>query len=296
MWLLALYREKGAALNEALRRWVENPENIARIAKVALEFLELIAKKLTERESKLSLLLQKSDQSILREIRAAFQALCDATVTQNPGTKERLLTLAETNLYNNTELDKSLKTGGYPNSYWMAEAHYGLAIIYALRRDDKMVARHLLRIFLVDPRQGRKELVPELYEEMFKPNCAAIFSWYEEQKERIDKTDYTGRVIARKLLAGGVGVGGVAGALALSVFARNMQGGVVAMAKGATESAKEIWEDATPEAFQVEATEALDSEMEQRLDERCRELALEALSLSGSVGRNQEVEAMAQAS
>jgi hypothetical protein len=127
---------------------------VMQAAQVSLQFIDILARRIADGQSKLLLLLRKTDQAILREIAAAFEAFADANATNSVESCERLHTLAETNLYDNTNLDRALTTGDHPNSYWMAQGHYLLALLYALRGDGRMASPHPLRILCADPRQA----------------------------------------------------------------------------------------------------------------------------------------------
>jgi hypothetical protein len=122
-------------------QFIQNPELIAKAAKVSLECLEVIVKCIADRQTNLKLLIQKTDQMILREIDAAFDALNEARNAPRASSfRNRRLTFAENKFLINTNLNKTLSTGNHPNTYWMAQAHYGLAVVCALRSEQKMAS------------------------------------------------------------------------------------------------------------------------------------------------------------
>jgi len=143
---------------------------------------KILAAKLTGINSKLNELLKKSDQLIFREILSAFDALNDAISTNNEQTRKIRLDFAEKTLLNNTNLDISLDTAGFSNSYLVALVNYGLAFVCSLREDQLIASRHLIKMFEVSPRTARKELAPEIYEKLFKQKCEEILAQenYEE--------------------------------------------------------------------------------------------------------------------
>ena len=261
---------------------LQHPELIAKIAKISLECLDVMVKRIADTQSKLTLLLQKTDQIILRDIAAAFEALKDANATRVRSTRNRLLTLAETNFYNNTKLDKTLKTGDHPNTYWMAQAHYGLAVLYALRSDGKMASRHTLQSFVADARQARLELAPELYESMFVPQCRDVFAWHKSEVDRIAHDDFASKIRTNHILAGGWAVVGVGAGIGLATAGTFIPGlgpapGIQAVL-GSVGSANRMWDEGTVANFRFEAVNALDVERESRIDAKCLELALRALA------------------
>jgi hypothetical protein len=263
--------------------FIQHPELIAKVAKVSVECLDVMAKRIADRQSKLTLLLQKTDQMILREIAAAFEALNDAkNATRIRSTRNRLLTLAENNFRNNTNLDKTLKTGDHPNTYWMAQAHYGLAVVCALRSEEKMASDRILRSFIADARQARLELAPELYESMFVSQCRDIFAWHKSKADRIAHNDFASKIRTHQILAGGwavVGVGAGIGLAAAGTFIPGVGPAAgVQTVVGSLDSADKMWHGATVENYRIDALKALDVERESRIDAKCVELALRALA------------------
>ena len=185
------------------------------------------------------------DQLILREIKSAYEAISDALVTNNEQTKNVRLNYAEESLLKNTSLDPALKTGEFYNAYLMALAHYGLAFVCVLRKDNQIAAKHLLRTYKFDPNISRTKLTPILFEEIFKPKCsnaAAVTSW-----------------------VGMVAVGfAVPAARGAAMQANNVAG--------------KLWNSSTPEHYRIGDMEDLEKELELKLDDRCREIALDFLS------------------
>jgi hypothetical protein len=256
---------------------IHNPELIAKLAKVSLECLEVMIKRIADRESKLKLLLQKADQMILREIASAFDDLNDAkNGTRVRSTRNRILKMAETKFRNNTNLNRKDNTGGQPNTYWMAQAHYGLAAIYAFRSEEKMASRHILRSFVADARQARLELAPELYERMFVPQCGDVSAWYKSEADSIAHKDFAAKILRKQIAAGGVAVLGVGAGIGLTWASLNPVLGVQAVANS-FDKADDVWHEATVEYYRAEALKALDVERESRIDAKCAELASRAL-------------------
>lgn len=128
-------------------------------------------RKLSAISSELSSMLDKQDQSITREIYSGFEAIRDAVTTENPETQSNYLGFAEQSLLRNTALNRSLATDGKPNQYWIGLAHYGLALICAIREDERIAVRHVIRMFREDPRTARNLYVPKVYETLFASEC-----------------------------------------------------------------------------------------------------------------------------
>ncbi len=254
-----------------------SPKVIAELGKISLKCLDIIAKRLAENQSALATLLQKSDESLLREFFAGFQALGDAISSSVPASRERLLTLAEGNLYRTSPLNPKLTIGGKSNSYWMALSHYGLAVVCTLRGDELLAAKHTLRIIEADPRLGRTQLVPELFHVGFEPACLAIYQWKEAETQKLKEKTFSGDVAASRLSAGGIGVLGAGGLLATVI----LSGGRVPVntaAKSLSDKVGKDWNQATPEYFREIALGELQREFEHRLDEQCRQLASRAIA------------------
>ena len=210
------------------------------------------------------------DQLILREIKSAYEAISDALVTNNEQTKNVRLNYAEESLLKNTSLDPALKTGEFYNAYLMALAHYGLAFVCVLRKDNQIAAKHLLRTYKFDPNISRTKLTPILFEEIFKPKCSNVFEWYDKRALEISRNDCSLRVMAGKAAAVTSWVGMVA------------VGFAVPAARGAAMQANNVagklWNSSTPEHYRIGDMEDLEKELELKLDDRCREIALDFLS------------------
>jgi hypothetical protein len=171
--------------------------------------MEKIASELSDVSSKIDVVQQQLGQLILREVRAAFDALEDAQRTTNVGTAMARLRFAEDSFLKNTRLDPGVMFGGVKPTIIMAMAHQGLAAICALRHDDEMAERHLLRLFMVDPRLARTELNPGLYDALFLPKCEDIYEDYNRRDserrlrdERRASTGLTGWSGAPALIRG----------------------------------------------------------------------------------------------
>ncbi len=209
------------------------------------------------------------DQLILREIKSAYEAISDALVTTSEQTKNVRLNYAEESLLKNTNLDPTLKTGDFHNNYLMALANYGLAFVCMLRNDEQIAAKHLLRSYKFDPRTARTILTPSLYEDVFKPKCSDVFKWYTERTLEISQNECSFRVIGGKTMAVALWVGGVGYALAAK------QG---AAARAVHTEAAKIWDNSNPAHYRIGDMEDLVLELEIKLDDRCREIALDFLS------------------
>jgi hypothetical protein len=266
---------------------VATPENF----RVALEILkeilppltEIMRERLVEQTAAIGVLSQKVDQLITREIYAGLSAIKDATSTTNEETKQIRLRFAEEQLLRNTQLDFKLETGGKKNGYWMAQSHQGLMNICLARGDSKIAHKHLLSIFECDPHLARTKLAPEIWGKIFKPECKKVYDWFNEEHEKINNNPFRGRVALRK--AGAVAkFAGQGGMVAITWwFNKGKPGGGMPIGapralNQAAQHLSEDWEDATPERYRQIAFEKLSIELENKIDERCREYALQLIA------------------
>lgn len=224
---------------------------------------------------RLSKIQTSLDQLVFRELIAAYESLNDALVTDNQETKMNRLHFAEQNLLKNTGLNPALSTSNIPNSRLMASAHFGLAVICSLRDDDVMAATHFLRVYRSDPNYARIILLPNIYSELFKPKCSDLFAWYEKEKEIILKNNFELEVFGKT--AQGVSMYVLAGISAISMLFS--PSGMQSMQRGygfkmSEEIAGRMMGEANSAHFQKLAIEKLDAELNKRIDDQCRELAM----------------------
>lgn len=144
--------------------------------------LNKIKKSISSIDNDLNMLHAKSDQIIIREIKSAFDAINDALNSNNKLTRETRLKFAEEFLLKNTRLNPALETEGRGNHIWIALSNFGLAYICYLRYDQRLAARHLLKVFVDAPRMARKELAKDVFESIFEPNCRDINFEIERNK------------------------------------------------------------------------------------------------------------------
>lgn len=161
---------------EAMKFAIEWTESLERDRQ-----MEKIASELSDVSCKLDAVQKQLVQLILREVKAAFDALEDAKRTTNVATATARLRFAEDSFLRNTRLDPSIMLGGFAPTAIMAMAHQGLATICALRHDHELAERHLLRLFILEPRLARTELNPGLYEALFRPKCEDIYEDYSRR-------------------------------------------------------------------------------------------------------------------
>lgn len=209
------------------------------------------------------------DQLILREIDSAFDAIGDALITQNEQTRVIRLNYAEENLLRNTSLDSSLTTGNYKNIYLITLAHYGLAFVCSLRGDRVIAAKHLIRCYKFDSHVSRTELTPMLFEKFFKPKCSDIFEWYQRRLEAISRNPCAVRVMGGKAVAAAAFVGALAAGLAF---------GQLGAAHAGRREAQQMWNNSTASRYQLKDRDNAYTQLELKVDNRCREIALELLS------------------
>lgn len=263
---------------------IATPENIRIALEILKEILppltEILKERLAEQTSAIGVLSQKIDQLITREIHAGLNAIKDATSTTNEETKKIRLRFAEEQLLKNTQLDPRLATGGKKNGYWMAQSHQGLMNICLVRGDNKIAHKHLLSAFECDPRLARTKFV---WKKIFEPECRKVYEWFDEEEEKINNNPFKGRVALRK--AGAVAkFAGKGGMVAVSWWLNKgkpggrMPVGAPQVLNQAQQELSEDWEEATPEKYRQMALEKLSVELENKIDERCREYALQLIA------------------
>jgi hypothetical protein len=118
----------------------------------------------------------KLDQDITRKIKSGYESIEFSLRKQaDNDSRENDLEDARNSLRDCINLSEQFDTGGIPNGDVMAVAHYGLAIVYNLKRkrDKDKTAYHLLKAFQTGPRKTR-ELVPEIYNQLFAPECGSL--------------------------------------------------------------------------------------------------------------------------
>ena len=247
-------------------------DRIEKIIKLTLNVIfkykdSLYKEKLQEELSKIQASI---DQLIIKELVSAFDELSYAFITDNEETKRIRLNFAEENLLNNTGLNPLLSTGEIPNTRLMAMAHLGLSIISLLRDDNIMSTIHCLRAYEVAPNYARKNLLPEIYTDIFKPKCFDIFVWRSNSKKNIRNINFTSNIIGKKvwgstlLVLGGLGtVLTLSSRLPANAYAVNCLLGI---------AGKEL-DEANVSYFQKQAIKELDVELANKIDQRCQELA-----------------------
>jgi hypothetical protein len=264
------------------------PENFRIVLETLQEILptltEILKERLVEQTKAIVEISQKFDQLITREIHGGLDAINDAASSSNDETKHIRLRFAEEQLLKNTQLDPKLETAGKRNGYWMAQSHQGLMNICLLRDDGKIANKHLLSMFECDPHLARTKLAPEVWKQIFEPECQQIYDWYKKEQEKIANDPFKGRVTLRK--AGAVAIFAAKGGLIATSWWLNkgkpggggMPAGGTVIIDQAKQKLSEDWEDATPERYRQNALEKLDKVLEAKLDERCRQYAIKLIA------------------
>ncbi|EFL52319.1 hypothetical protein DesfrDRAFT_0808 [Solidesulfovibrio fructosivorans JJ]] len=255
---------------------LETALSLLKVAKIVVDL-----KKKTQQLNEIKHIKKSLDQLILREMGAAFEAIGDAITAQNNETKEVRLRFAEDNLLKNTSLDPSLKTGDVTNKYLMARANHGLAYICALRNDFITASKHLLRIFIISPRDARENILPELYKQEFFPKCTNIIEWYDAELRALEEDSWRGiRKAGRFSLSLTIKAAGVLTALAAQ------SGSIVKVRipphpiiKAAEDLSKEVWERSSD--YHLPSRAELEEEFGNKIDNRCIEYAQSLLQNVG---------------
>lgn len=243
-------------------------EGSSAVISLLLELSKLSGEALKEREvaERLARIQSGLDELLLRELRSAYDALGDALISQNAQTQSIRLGYAEESLLRNSNLDPTRRTGQYENKSIMALAHFGLAHICALRSDSPLAAKHLLKVFALDPREARTRLAPEVFREVFLPKCADITTWYDQSLAAINRDSFAWHVFGRKASAVAIGASAVLGAIAAGLARQRVPPTVF-------RAFERTLNDSNPEEFRKAARERLRDEHENRLDAKCREVA-----------------------
>ncbi|XP_052200755.1 putative E3 ubiquitin-protein ligase LIN-2 [Diospyros lotus] len=149
---------------------------------------------------------ESSDNGIFANMELGVESI--DKLVENPGTKSELklkLLRNSIRLLNivaslNSEGSRNGSTCGTLNSHLSACAQLYLAIVYKLEKNDRISARHLLRVFCDSPFLARTHLLPELWEHFFLPHLLHLKVWYSEELEFLSNSDYVGKEKKMKAL------------------------------------------------------------------------------------------------
>ena len=166
-----------------------DPETVKLIMELAVPLLEELVEKISKNQSYIKSILEKVDQIFLRDISSAFDAINDATLTNNEAARERRLNYAEEQLLRCTGLniDSKNNIGKYSPAYWVALSHFGLFTVSKLRGDKILAVRHVLKTYLAEPKIARTNHFPGVYRRLFLPKCIDVDNWYNAKLAEINK-------------------------------------------------------------------------------------------------------------
>jgi tetratricopeptide (TPR) repeat protein len=263
---------------------VESEKIIELVVEISPQLFALVKEVIKSNQeiekSQLQNISKKLDDLVIRDIQSAFLIIEGINNVDSKKMKMRHLDEAERSLLKNISLDPTLVTAGKNNSYWNAQAYYGLSLIATLRNEKSDAGRFLLQAFSLCPSEARNRFAKPLYLTAFEPHCRTIMEWYQSELKRIP--DYLARASEikwkinkeRMKLAGIWALGG-AGFLMMSGVNRNM-----ALASAAQQSKAIEREMASLQsALRSVPTEAtLKTALEAKLDAKCRELVTGLLS------------------
>lgn len=256
-----------------------DPDTIKLILEVAVPVVEELVRRVAENQSLIKNILEKVDQILLRDISSAFDALSDATLTNNEAAKKRRLNYAEEQLLRCTGLNANSKNniGKYSPAYWVGLSHFGLFTVSKLRGDEILAVRHVLKTYVADPETARKNHFPEVYKKVFLPKCGDVKKWYDENLAEIDKDNFGWRVLGDRALIAGKGLGlGALGLLAMKN--QHMKHAAPHTIGQGFNKLGEEWKDVSPEKYRDEMKRKLSIEYEEKLDNKCRIIAQSMLS------------------
>ena len=232
-------------------------------------------------ESQLAVLDKKLDLLIVREIQSAYQLIEGLTHVTSEQMRERHLIEAESNLLKNISLDSSSTTAGKPNSFWSAQAYYGLSCVALLRKEETDASRFLLQAFLLCPSEGRKTFAKELYTKVFEPRCQDVIMRHSKELTNLPSYEERAHQIRSKLFwckAKLVGTGIMAAAnevLNQQGPARNSTRLTASKLMSNTQSEKESLET---ELRNTPTRESIQAACNDELDARCRAIARDLLN------------------
>jgi hypothetical protein len=238
---------------------------------IKLASLSSGASKAKALNAKMSEIKSTIDDLVLREIKSAYDCIQDAIDTDNNKTREARFRAAEDNLLKNTRLSPERSTGRYSNTYLIALSHFGLAVICALRGDQKISARHILNLYTSEPRLARNKIAPDVYQELFLPKCSDLLRLHQQQIDELAHQTSTIKEFGQKAAAAGLIVGGFAVFLATKSHTALREAG---------KNGEKMWNSAKYDISYEERerrTKKVKEELESALDKRCQELALELL-------------------
>jgi len=214
---------------------------------------------------KINLTLEKIDELIIREMRAANTGLIDILSSGVYDTP--LLSKIESCYIANTGLSPVGSTGGKRNTQIIANAYMGLYIIGSLRGDDKtLLVRYILHMFETRERVVRTDWFPELYQAVFLPKCSDIIRRYHS---RLSNQAQPGDYIT------GAGIRVAEGMTLLVTFFRT----VIFKSPLAPKYILQDLESHMPRVEYFTTKSGLKNDMEQQIDQRCAELAERILAV-----------------
>lgn len=219
---------------------------------------------------KLDTMSAKIDLLYIREVKSAFEALADAYDSDNAETVRKRLEFAEDNLLRNTCLDPKMDIGDSTGSELMAMAHFGLAIICRFRDDNRLVVKHLLKVFYLEPKLAMEEIAQDFYHQALEPECQILLAnWESQEVRKAQQKSYVGDALLYKTAAVFALVGGVAGGL-ISNNPGIAHAGLRAAGKG--------WEDGTPENLRSQTIASIREKKPEMMYKFCSVLAERKLS------------------
>ncbi|KAJ6375192.1 hypothetical protein OIU77_000214 [Salix suchowensis] len=101
----------------------------------------------------------------------------------------------------NSKKSRKGSTCGVPNSHLSACAQLFLSIAYKLEKNDRVSARHLLRVFCDSPYLARTHLLPDLWEHFLLPHLLHLKVWYHEELEALSDFHHFKKEIRMKALS-----------------------------------------------------------------------------------------------
>jgi hypothetical protein len=275
----------------AVGTMTESAKIIELVIKLGPDFFSLLRETINsnqkiEVELQMEKIGKKLDDLIVREIQSALRIIESIKNINSESMKERHLIEAERSLLKNISLDPSLATAGRNNSYWSAQAYYGLSLIAAMRKEELDASRFLLQTFVVCPSEARECFAKPFYLSVIEPECREILQTYQFRLNDLPRYLEDARKIKWSLAkAHAKQVAGMAfGAASLYFISGPQRYMAVGNSRKMMESAGKEIENLNRELSFVPTEESIKRDRDAQLDNKCREMATNLLSMQDFKG------------
>lgn len=138
----------------------------------------------------INILIEKTDEIILRDLRSANKGLMDIIATK--AYSSAILTDIKTFYRKNTGLTPAGHTGGRLNTEIITYSYMGLYVIGLIEHENEQIMlRYVFRMFETGQQIVRDQWFPNVYRDIFKPHCRDVEVKYEHRlRNRAGARDY----------------------------------------------------------------------------------------------------------